>query len=213
MLVNEIHFKRGGTSAYIQKSISAGNPQTYLLRALAGQTLILGVSSSDNDVFLDLLGLESNVRLVRAADKISHWVGELPLDQPYQVTLRTDNPDTTYFLHIEIPAVIQFEPGAYSARVDGYVAVHTDKYPDLMTRVRYLAHAFAGQTMTVTLKSPNLDHLAIGIIGQKDGQAYIRYQIKNNGGEVHLPATQGYYLDVYSISGRSTAYRLEITIR
>jgi hypothetical protein len=82
-----------------------------------------------------------------------------------------------------------------------------------MTRVRYLAYASAGQTMEVTLRSPHLDDLAFGIIGQKDGQAYIRYQIKNNGGQVHLPVTQGYYLDVYSVTGLSTAFTLDITIR
>ena len=102
---------------------------------------------------------------------------------------------------------------SHSATIEGFVDVDTDFHPEVMTRVRYLAYATAGQTMTVKLTSRNLERLSLGISGQQDGQVYVAYQVKNNGGEVYLPITQGYYLDVYSTEGKSTAFTLEVTIR
>jgi hypothetical protein len=131
----------------------------------------------------------------------------------YLISLTTQNPDTYYFLSVEIPANIHFQPGAYSATIDGFIDVDTFFHPDVMTRIRYLANAFAGQTMTIDLNSADLDDLSLGVVGQQDGQVYIRYQVKNSGGEVYSPISQGYYLDVYSTGGKSTAFSLEITIK
>ena len=180
---------------------------------MTGQALILTATSEHNDVFLDVKGLEDGVHLVWAANSIPYWFGILPKTQPYQIILTTNNPDTYYFLSVEIPALIYFETGAYSGTIDGYIHVDERFYPDVMTRVRYLAYATSGQTMTVNITSPNQDDLSLGIYGQQDGQLYVRYQVKNSGGEVYLPISQGYYLDVYSTGGKSTAFTLEITIK
>jgi hypothetical protein len=128
------------------------------------------------------------------------------------ISLTTQNPDTYYFLSVEIPANINFQPETYSAIVDGFIDVDEYFHPDAMTRVRYLAYAFAGQAMEVELKSPNLDNLSLGVVGQKDGQVYIQYSIKNKGGNVYLPVSQGYYIDVYSPSGNSTTFSLDVKI-
>jgi hypothetical protein len=86
-------------------------------------------------------------------------------------------------------------------------------HPDVMTRVRYMAYAFSGQTMTVELSSPNLNDLSMGISGKKTGEVYVHHQVLNSGGEFVLPATQHYYLDIYSISGTSTSFTLKLTIK
>jgi hypothetical protein len=67
--------------------------------------------------------------------------------------------------------------------------------------------------MTVELSSPDIDDLSLGISGEDDGKVYTNYQVKNNGGEVDLPTTQGYYLDVYAVDGRSTSFTLKVTIK
>lgn len=211
--VNKVKFRPGGTSAYYQYAINAGDEHIYTIRTLAGQTMILTAASPNNDVYLEVKGLEDGVQLLWPGSQVSSWLGTLPKAQTYQITLTTSNPDTYYFLTIEVPANIFFETGAYSATIEGSIEVDTRFHPDVITRVRYLARASAGQTMTVKLTSSNLDDLSVGISGKQDGQVYLRYQVKNSGGELVLPATQGYYLDVYSLSGKSTPFTLKLTIK
>jgi hypothetical protein len=61
--------------------------------------------------------------------------------------------------------------------------------------------------------SSNLDDLSMGIYGQQDGLAYVRFEVKNSGGELVLPSTQGYFLEVYAVNGKSTAFTLDVTIQ
>jgi len=207
-----IRFRQGGTSAYAQKSIDNGKQHRYTVRALEGQSLCLNVSSPNNDVYLEVKGLQDSQQLLWAGAQATSWTGLLPKTQDYLITLTTSNPGTTYFLAVEVPAKISFDPGAYSDTIEGYIDVDDVFHPDVLTRVRYLAYASAGQVMTVKLSSPNLDDLSLGIVGEKDGQVYLRYEVKNSGGTIELPATQGYYIDVYSTSGKSTSFTLKVTI-
>jgi hypothetical protein len=162
---------------------------------------------------MDLKGIQDGKQLLWASEEKSDWTGVLPKTQDYLLTLTTKNQDTRYFLSIEIPSTISFQPGAYSTMIDGFIDVDTALHPNVFTRIRYLAYANAGQTMWVELDSPNMDDLSLGITGQQDGQAYVRYQVKNSGGKVDLPISQGYYLDVYSTGVRSTAFTLLVTIK
>jgi hypothetical protein len=213
VLVNDVHFKTGGTSAYYQKNIHSGERHIYQASGQGGQTLIVTASSPGNDVYLDIKGVYDGQQLLSSSVFHTYWSGTLPKGQPYQITLTTSNPSTYYFLSIEIPANIFFATGTYSTSIDGYIEVDSNFYPDVLTRVRYLAWAAAGQTMTVKLTSPNLEALSLGIYGQSDGQAYLRYEVKNNGGKIVLPASQGYFIDVYAVKGKSTAFTLEVFIR
>ena len=76
--VNQIHFKPGGTFAYVQKSIGAGEQHTYQIRALANQTMIVSVSSDQNDVFVGINGIQGGQQLVSTSDHTPYWIGTLP---------------------------------------------------------------------------------------------------------------------------------------
>ena len=212
-LVDKIRFSSGATSAYFQKSITSGEQHLYTIRALKDQTMIVTASSPGNDVYVDIEGLTGGEHLLRSSEKVTSWSGKLPQNQVYQISLTTDNPDTYYFLLVEVPAVIRFKIGAYSDSVNGYIQGNTAFYPGVITRVRYQAYALEGQTMTVKLVSSNLDDLSLGIVGQRDGKEYLNYEVKNTVGELVLPVSQNYYLDVYAINGTSTSFNLEITIK
>ena len=109
--------------------------------------------------------------------------------------------------------MIAFAPGAASVELDGYIEIDPAFSPGVMTRVRYLVHGAAGQTMNIVLNSDNLDQLSMGIIGQGDGQPYLRYEVKTNGGTLVMPVTQGYYLDVYAVGQKSAAFTLIVEIQ
>lgn len=209
----QIYFKNGGTSAYDHQIISAGQNPAYIVSVAEGQTMIVGVSSSNNDVYLDIQGLQYGQQLLSHSEAKSDWSGILPDTQTYLITLSTTNPSTGYFFGIEIPANVQFESGKNSITIDGYIDVHEALYPDLISRVSYLVYASASQTMMVNITSPHLDSLSLGIYGQADGQPYKRYEVKGTSGSLELPETQGYYIKVFSTGGVSTNFTMEITIQ
>lgn len=216
-------FYPGGTSAFERFQISSGQIRSYMVKAEAGQTLITGVSSENNDVFLNIQGIEFGQQLLSIDARQTDWSGVLPDTQGYLISLSTadsniagageKNADTACFFSIEIPVNIVFKSGETSTKIDGYLGVHEDYYPDLMTRVRYLVRGSAGQTMTIRIGSPHIDSLSLGIYGQTDGQPYKRFEVRGVSGSFELPLTQGYYIDVVSTGGVSTAYTLDVAIQ
>jgi hypothetical protein len=212
-LVVPVTFKPGGTSAYLQETIAAGEQRTYTVQAAAGQTLLAGAASPGFDVYLDIQGLETGEHLLNANEQHTDWAGKLPASQTYLITLSTTNPDTYFFMGVEIPADIIFEPGEDTIKVEGYLDMHTEWYPGLMTRVRYLVHAAPGREITsIQVSSPNIADLSLGILGQTDGQPYKRFEVSGVGFTGDMPMTQGYYVDVYSL-GVSTDFTLEISVK
>lgn len=175
--------------------------------------MILSIASSDNDVyFAGIYGLQGGQQMLSNSSHVRYWSGTLPQTQDYRINLTTDNPDTVYFLGVEIPANIRFKPGTYSTSLKGHIEVFDeDPSAGIDNHVTYLARASAGQILDVRLYSPNLDALSLGVYGQEDGQPYLRYQVKNSGYHGELPVTQGYYLKVFS-NGPSVDYTLEIAI-
>jgi hypothetical protein len=207
-----ILFKRGATSAAYQSKIQAGEEHIYTVRAQAGQTLIVSAASPGNTVFLAIKGMQGGQQFLSETAKSSYFSGKLPEAQDYQIALTTVSADTYYFFDVIIPANIVFKPGPETKKLDGYVEVDP-QFPDLLARVRYLVDASAGQTMNVKLSSPELNDLSMGIYGQQDGQPYLRYEVKNSGFNGKVSVTQGYYLDVVSVSGKPTSFTLEVTLR
>ncbi|NIW47189.1 MAG: hypothetical protein GWN30_21300 [Gammaproteobacteria bacterium] len=172
----------------------------------------MAISSPDGDVTMGMERVDTGKDLISPSSGYTDWVGTIPVTGAYQLIISTNNPDTYYFLMLEIPANIFFETGATSETISGYVEVFQDFHPDVITRVRYMAYAREDQTMEISLGSPNLDSLAIGVIGQSDGKEYINYEVKSNHFEMDLPSTQGYFIDIYSVGGVSTDFSLQVEI-
>ena len=208
-----ISFRPGGTTAYDSGEITSGHEISYIVNASEGQTMIIAVSSDNNDVYLAIQGVETGQTMLSPNQHKSDWTGTLPTTQGYLITLSTDNPAENYFVRFEIPADIHFIEGAYSIIIDGYIDVHKDRYPDLISHVGYLAYGTEGQIMTINITSPNIDSLSLGIYGQNDKQPYKHYQVKGTSGTFELPATQGYYINIYSIDGVSTEFTLEVGVK
>lgn len=196
----------------LQRDIGSGQPHQYSFIAMEGQTVIVAVASPDEDVTLGVERTATGQDLVSPSSGRTDWSGTIPASGEYRLRLETGNPDTYYFLTLEIPANIFFDSGETSATISGHVEVFDAFHPEGPTRVRYLAYARAGQTMEVSLTSPNLEGLSMGIIGQSDGQAYARYHVKTTEFEFELPSTQGYYIDVYALDGKSTDFTLRVEI-
>ncbi|MBI9045570.1 MAG: hypothetical protein JEZ06_13860 [Anaerolineaceae bacterium] len=206
----EIFFYQGGTSSFRQNKIRIGEEHRYSLWANDGQTLILTLSSASQDVNL-LVPILSDIEDLGQENLLTRsWVEKISKTGAINFSVISPDTENEYFLTIEIPVDIEFQSGTGEKTIDGNIAVDEDFHPDVMTRVRYLLKANAGQTLTINLESPRQKYMTVGVTGQEDGQQYLAYHMENNGGELDILVSQGYYIDIYSTEGISTEYILQI---
>jgi hypothetical protein len=210
---SEIKFQPGGTIAYLKGKIKAGQQISFTLGAGQGQTLIAVVSSEANQVYFEIKDLDGEQVLVPFSDGASSVQIKLPRAGEYQVTLASPV-DLDYFLSVEIPANLVVSPSLGAAVIDGYIDVLDAFHPDVPTRVRYLVGLQSGSTLDVKLSSPGIKGLSLALIGAEDGQPYLRYEVQSASiSGLIVPESQGYYLDVYSVSGDAAAFSLTINVK
>jgi hypothetical protein len=207
-----LKFKPGGTTVMLQALIRSSERQVYLLRALAGQTLIVSAASAGNDVFVDVSGLQGGQTLLSASAGLTSWSGKLPQSEDYQITLSSQAAEAVYFLEVTVPAEVVLKAGSGPLTLEGNLEVD-QRFPEVLSRVRYRLDVGAGQTLVAKLSAPLADNLNMAIYGQQDGQPYLRYEVKNGGYEGTLPVAQGYFLDVVAVGGKSSSYTLTLELR
>lgn len=87
-----IRFARGRTSATVAGSLAAGGEREYILRASAGQTMTVRVTSRSGDVAVLLGGND-----VGTGDTV-----ELRSTDEYIITVRNDGGATSYSLYVAV---------------------------------------------------------------------------------------------------------------
>jgi len=201
-----IQFASGEISATIQGHIGEGETDEYVLRAMAGQTMEVAITSPNNDVLLTIFGADG-IPLKRYVDGSPEWTGVLPATQDYNIHAVSVGPATDYTMVVTIYPLeeatrIQFAPGAMSATIEGNLAAgETD---------HYVLKALANQGMLVVATSPHMD-VAVGVKGA-DGRVLVDPTAELSSAIVPLlPATQDYFIDAVSIGG-DTAYALTVFI-
>jgi hypothetical protein len=91
-----IKFAPGATSASVQGTVSGGAIVRYLLRAMAGQTMTVVITSPHQDVLLTIWGLTDGQPLVRSVSGATSWTGVLPATQDYVIDAVSVGGNTTY---------------------------------------------------------------------------------------------------------------------
>jgi hypothetical protein len=97
-----INFARGATSAAVHGNVSAGGINSYVLRALGGQTMTASLKVPTTGVWLEIYGLGDGQSLLRASTNATHWTGVLPANQDYIVKVVSLGPHATYHLSVTI---------------------------------------------------------------------------------------------------------------
>jgi hypothetical protein len=93
-----IVFDPGAVSATVNGSLPGSQINYYLLRALAGQTMTVTITSPHDDVFITVYGITDGEPLVRSAMGQTRWTGKLPLTQDYMIEAVSTGEDTRYTL-------------------------------------------------------------------------------------------------------------------
>ena len=78
-----ITFARGAISASTPGAIAAGGINSYVLRALSGQTMTAAIPAPNAGLALEIYGLTDGQPLVRASLGQTTWTGKLPATQDY----------------------------------------------------------------------------------------------------------------------------------
>lgn len=86
IIPERISFAAGAISAAVLGGVGVAETHHYILRAGAGQTMTVKVTSPTNSVLPTIYGLDGTV-LKRALDGLSEWQGKLPSTQEYRIDL------------------------------------------------------------------------------------------------------------------------------
>lgn len=143
-------FEPGETAATVEGSLEPRSSDRYLLRALAGQSLYVSLSSWDRDVVVGIETGDGQV-LARPEEGI-HFavVTSLPVTGDYALVVTSIGGSTTYTLKVMVPPPdedfipVFFEPGATSTTVEETLREGGDY-------ASYVLRASQGQEMEVTL--------------------------------------------------------------
>ncbi len=98
-----ITFPPGGTTATLQGNLAPNAMDRYVLKAAAGQTLTLKVTSPQNQVGVMAWGTDGQMLIPDHADATT-WVGKLPATQDYIVNVwSSGTANLSYSLQVTIP--------------------------------------------------------------------------------------------------------------
>jgi hypothetical protein len=207
-----IEFQPGRTSETIASRVLADTqPKLYVLRAQAGQTMLVRLTSIEGSANFSLVGLNDGQPLKRLAVGDPVWQGVLSLTQDYLITVApTTEAPAGYQLYIEILPLsgagtlehIRFAPGATSATVYGDTSAIAPR--------RYILWARGGQAMRVDLNVDNSNAYLIVLTPTGENMA-------GADGPVHtwsgmLPVSGNYVVEVLNPGTGLANFDLTVTV-
>jgi hypothetical protein len=206
-----ISFPAGGTTATIQGVTSTPGMDRFVIRALAGQTMSVNISSTQGPAILIIYGADGDVLISDHAGATT-WSGQLHTTQDYLIDTRSiGNAAVNFTLQVTIPPLssapqprrIVFAPGATTAAQQSTLVVNGMD--------RWVLRALAGQTMTVNT-STTAGQVILIIWGAQDGNVLISDHAGATSWTGLLPSTEDYYIDVRSVGSVAANYTLQVTI-
>ena len=202
---SRVQFQPGATSAAVSGELAPGGTRTYVLRASAGQ--IMQVTLWANVGAKILIWGADGSRLNRGTEE-EGWQGTLPKTQDYFIQVVGGDQALSYCLRATVFARIQFPRGAVSATVASPTQTCVPQGVEVVGA--YALRASAGQTLRVTLNSPNNDIL-LTVVGA-DGTPVKYYDDWSTVWEGVLPTTQDYHLLLVATGGDSR-FTMTVTAR
>jgi hypothetical protein len=193
----------GSTHVQAEGQVSAGGHSDYRVTAQAGQFMMAMLTSANQELSLQIQSPDGSV-LATTGQAQTYWQGSLPQNGDYLISIISPGTSGAFTLSIDIPVRVKFAPGAVSASLKGVVSSRGVN--------KYLLRALKGQTMTVTITSPQND-IFLTIYGLEDGQPYVRSALGLTHASLELPATQDYVLEADSTSDSTETYTIDFVVR
>jgi hypothetical protein len=94
-----VQFPKGRTSVVLKGAAIRGTQDKYILHAGAGQTMILHITSTEDNAVFDVVPPSSDQSL---AEEATDWTGELPTTGDYTIVVGGTRGNATYTLEVTI---------------------------------------------------------------------------------------------------------------
>ena len=195
--VARVQFASGTMSETLDGHLGPDEVERYVLRATAGQTMHVRVTSSEESVRLRVEA-PSGVPVEGQAEGETFWRGSLPVTQDYGIRVSSDRA-ADYQLSVIVYAPIVFEPGETSATLTGHLDAHETDHYELRAQKE--------QTLDVVVDAPH--QVGLTVVGA-DGVPLKRYVDEEMSWRSELPATQEYFIELNALE--TTAYTLTVRL-
>lgn len=207
-------FAPSATTAAVRGVLQAQAQKEYLVRALAGQLVIVELASPTGGATFTISGVDDGQVLEGSNKATKLWRGHVPTTQDYLITV-TAPAVTPYELAITFdprqapttaeaaPVRLVFAAGASSATTTAHVAA-----PE---RQRYLVRGVAGQTLEIAL-TPTGGSAIFAVQGVTDGKPLKRLESTETTWSSTLPVTQDYLITV-TPTGAAVEYTLALAVQ
>ncbi|HEX8844551.1 MAG TPA: hypothetical protein VF791_07895 [Pyrinomonadaceae bacterium] len=96
-----IRFERGRTTKVIRDAVVRGTRDRYLLRARAGQTLTVHITSVEDNAVFDIYRTGGR-RTLAGAEETMDWTGTLPRNGDYVIEVGGTRGNATYTLEVTV---------------------------------------------------------------------------------------------------------------
>lgn len=212
--VQRLRFDESLTAATVHGVIQPQTQQIYLLRALAGQRLIVEVASPGGQAYFTLQEADNAEAQMPLVAESRHWSGSVPTTQDYLITVAaqtatpfqlvaTLDPRQSSSAPQPAPIRVLFAAGATSTTITGQAPA-----PE---RHRYLVRATAGQTLTVDLLPAEMG-VTFAVQGVTDGLPLKRLETGAAHWTAQAPLTQDYLITVVA-PGEPVDYTLQVALQ
>jgi len=101
--VQRVRFARGRTTAVLKGAVVRGTQDRYILGARRGQTMIIHITSRENNTVFAILGPDATA--LNGAEEgadATDWTGTLPLNGDYSIWVGPTRGNATYTLEVTI---------------------------------------------------------------------------------------------------------------
>ncbi|HEX8142843.1 MAG TPA: hypothetical protein VF553_09625 [Pyrinomonadaceae bacterium] len=96
-----VRFARGRTTTVIKDAVVRGTRDRYILGAKAGQTLIVHITSLEDNAVFDIYA-RGGRRVLSGAQEATDWTGELPRSGDYVIEVGGTRGNASYTLEVTI---------------------------------------------------------------------------------------------------------------
>jgi hypothetical protein len=160
---SRVEFAAGTTSKSVDGDLIAGQTESYVLRANAGQKMQVNVWSPNADVFFTVYGVEGQ-KLVESTQKLITWSGNLPSSQDYVVGVTASGGQTSYTVTFVIDAPVTTPAASATVApgdLDPFAAYGNPTVSDPMTKGTVTNWASPGEPL------PNTENIQLYLADDK----------------------------------------------
>ncbi len=197
-----ITFAPGATADSLRGTLAAGEAKGFNLRAFAGQTMIVQVTSPGDDVYLAVVG-DDRTPLLRPGANAQSWLGRLPSDQDYLIWVAARGEATPFTLDVTIPAELQLAADGQPVLVQGELKA------DQSVHYLLVGPTDEGVAVEVTLRG-GVGYLVVSSLA--DGLVLVPAAEQAASWQGELAPGQDYIIEVFAADA-STRYALEVATR